>query len=85
MVRIQIYLTEDQRRALREAAERQRLSMSELIRRILDRHLLGSSRGVGYPTDAIVSFVGVGTSGYTDTSERHDEALAEFFRREEYS
>jgi hypothetical protein len=85
MARIQIYLSEDQRRALREAAERQGLSMSELIRRTLDRHLLRRSGGADYHKDAILSFVGLGTSGYTDTSERHDEALAEFFRREDYS
>jgi 16S rRNA U516 pseudouridylate synthase RsuA-like enzyme len=37
MARIQIYLTEGQPQAPREAAERQGLSVSELIRQTLDR------------------------------------------------
>jgi hypothetical protein len=32
------------------------------------------------PTDAIMVFAALGASGGTDISERHDEALAEFFR-----
>jgi hypothetical protein len=59
--------------------------MSELIRRTFDRHLLGSSDRSDYPRDAISTFIGLGTSGDTDKSERHDEALAELLRRENYS
>jgi predicted DNA-binding ribbon-helix-helix protein len=80
MVRTQLYLTEEQYVALRQAARREGLSMSALLRRLIDQHIRGTTEKTNYSKDAIMAIVGLGVSGQTDISERHDEALAEFFR-----
>jgi Zn-dependent peptidase ImmA (M78 family) len=49
MVRTQIYLTEAQHRALNEAAKREGISMTALLRRMIDRELFKSQ---GYAKDA---------------------------------
>lgn len=79
MIRTQIYLNERQHRALRLAAKREGVSMTELLRRMVDRQLLGRIRAADHSKDAVMSFIGLGASNQTDVSERHDEALAEAF------
>jgi hypothetical protein len=78
MIRTQVYLS-DEHRALRTAAEREGLSMTALLRKLVDQNLRGKTGKAGYPKDAIMAFVGLGASGRDDISERHDEALAEAF------
>ena len=80
MIRTQVYFTEEQHLALRHAAEREGISMTALLRRLVDRHLRGKVGKAGYLKDAIMSFVDLGASGRSDISENHDEALAEAFR-----
>jgi hypothetical protein len=80
MVRTQVYFSEEQHRALRQAAEREGISMTALLRRIIERELLGRTRKADYRKDAIMAFIGLGDAGPGDTSERHDEALDEAFR-----
>ena len=53
--------------------------MTELVRRLVDRQLVRSSRPE-FSKEAVMSFVGLGESGRVDISERHDEALMEAFR-----
>jgi hypothetical protein len=79
MIRTQVYFTEEQHLALRHAAEREGISMTALLRRLVDRHLRGKAGKAGYLKDAIMSFVDLGASGRS-ISENHDEALAEAFR-----
>jgi hypothetical protein len=41
MVRTQVYFSEEQHRALRQAARREGISMTALLRRMVERELLG--------------------------------------------
>jgi hypothetical protein len=80
MVRTQVYLSEEQHRALRQAARREGISMTALLRRMVERDLLGKLRSQDYAKDAVMAFIGLGSAEPGDTSERHDEALDEAFR-----
>ena len=79
-MRTQIYLSPSQHRALRGEARKTGISLTELIRRIVDEHLLGR-RGVAVlGKDEFLAFVALGRSGRSDGSERHDAALDEALR-----
>lgn len=80
MVRTQVYLTEEQHLALRHAAERNGVSMTALLRRMVERELLGKARSQDYAKDAVMALAKLGRSGRSDISENHDEVLAEAFR-----
>ena len=80
MVRTQVYFNEEQHRALRQAARREGISMTALLRRLVDRELLRKSAKPDYSKEAIMAFIGLGSAEPADTSERHDEALDEAFR-----
>ncbi len=80
MVRTQVYFSEAQHRALRRAAEREGISMTALLRRMVERELLGRTPKPDYSKDAIMAIVGLGSAEPDDISERHDEALDEAFR-----
>jgi len=81
MTRTQVYLTPQQHRALKKEAEREGVSMTEVLRRILDQHLLGRrTAGRSPKKDLILSFVGLGESGRTDVAANHDRALDEALR-----
>ncbi len=81
MIRTQVQLNEQQLEALRVLANRERVSLSELIRRGVDRLL---SAGGDEPGDLLkerrrraLAAVGRHASGHEDGSERHDELAAE--------
>lgn len=80
MVRTQVYLSEEQHRALRQAARREGISMTALLRRLVERELLRKPGKPDYSKEAIMAFIGLGSAEPADTSERHDEALDEAFR-----
>ena len=80
MVRTQVYFNEEQHRALRQAARREGISMTALLRRLVERELLRKPPKRGYSKEAIMAFIGLGSAEPADTSERHDEALDEAFR-----
>jgi hypothetical protein len=80
MIRTQIYLTEAQHQALHQAAKREGVSMTALLRRMVDRELFGRLKSRDYAKDAVMALADLGRSGRTDISENHDEALAEAFR-----
>jgi hypothetical protein len=82
MVRTQVYFSEEQHRALRQAARREGISMTALLRRMVERELLGRFQSQDYAKDAIMALADLGRSGRSDISENHDEALAEAFRDE---
>ena len=82
MVRMQVYFTEQQHRALRQAARREGISMSALLRRRVERELVGKPATPNYSKDALTAFIGLGRSGRSDASENHDEALAEALRED---
>jgi hypothetical protein len=80
VVRTQVYFSEEQHRALRRAANREGISMTALLRRMVEREILGRATPPDYSKDAIMAFVGLGSAEPDDISERHDEALDEAFR-----
>jgi anti-sigma factor ChrR (cupin superfamily) len=82
MVRTQVYLSEEQHRGLRQAARREGISMTALLRRLVERELLEERKNHDDAGDAIMALADLGRSGRSDISENRDEALAEAFRGE---
>jgi hypothetical protein len=82
MIRTQVYLTAEQHAALRRAAEREGSSMTEVLRRMVDRQLMGSRQAPRFDKEAVLSFVGLGESGESGISAEHDAALREALRAE---
>ena len=80
MMRTQVYLTLKQHRALKGEAARERISMTEMLRRIIDQHLFGRRASKRPKKELILSFIGLGESGRTDVSRNHDRALDEALR-----
>jgi len=78
MIRTQIQLTEEQARAVKAAASQRGISIAEVIREALDRHLASESPHDHRRQKAIAS-VGGFRSRHTDVSERHDDHLAEIY------
>ncbi len=68
---IQIYLEEQQDRALRRIAEDKGISLSELIRRSIDLYL----ENLPVEDDPALKIVGLGRSGLGDLAAKHDEYL----------
>lgn len=81
MIRTQVYLTREQHRALRRAAAREGVSMTAELRRLIDRYLLAEGGAAELEREPVFSFVGIGACGARDVAERHDEYLADAFRR----
>ena len=60
---------------------REGISMTALLRRMVERELLGRAAKPDYGKDAIMAFVGLGSARpERHLRERHDEALDEAFR-----
>ena len=78
MVRTQVYFTREQHEALRRAAEREGISMTEELRRLVDRHLLAKPDELA--REPYFGFVGIGESGDAEVAERHDDYLARAFQ-----
>ena len=68
---IQIYLEEQQDRALRRIAEDKGISLSELIRRSIDLYL----ENLPVEDDPALKIVGLGRSRLGDLAAKHDEYL----------
>jgi Ribbon-helix-helix protein, copG family len=80
MIRTQVYLNEEQHQALRHAAQREGVSMTAFLRRLVECELVRKVAKPDCTKDAIMAFIGLGSAEPADTSERHDEALDEAFR-----
>jgi Arc/MetJ-type ribon-helix-helix transcriptional regulator len=78
MIRTQVQLTEEQARALREAAARRQVSLAELVRQGVERILAEDTLAERYrrASTAIGRFSGEAT----DVSEQHDRYLEEAYR-----
>jgi hypothetical protein len=82
MVRTQIQLTEEQADTLRELAERERVSMAELVRRAVDD--LIRRRGEVSREERrhrALAAVGRHRSGLGDLAREHDHYVADAFER----
>jgi hypothetical protein len=74
MKRAQVQLTEEQLRRLRAGAAERGVSVAELVREAVDRHLSIASSAEARRARAVASIGGF-RSGREDVSERHDEYL----------
>lgn len=82
MIRTQVQFTEEQMEALRARAARQKVSVSEIVRRAVT-FWVGRSRRAS-PEDLrrrAIEAAGRFGSGCTDTARRHDQVLAGTFGR----
>lgn len=80
MVRTQIQFEETQYEAVRRRAYEQRLSISEVVRRLVDEGLRSSEPARPVPdARALLKLSGIGDSGLPDLGQRHDDYLAEDF------
>lgn len=80
--RTMVYLDTEQHRALRIEAAREGVSMAALLRRIVGRYIDERRGTPKVPHDTYMKIVGLGSSGRTDVSERHDAYLVRALRRE---
>jgi hypothetical protein len=82
MIRTQIQLTEEQARKLRRRARQEGLSLSEMIRRCVDRGLQEGTtdRPELYGRAAVLVGAFPDREGRTDLASRHDDYLDEAFR-----
>lgn len=74
MVRAQVYFNEQEYEAVRQAAFKERVSISALVRRLVDEQLLGrkkKKRGA----EGLLSLIGMFRETKSDVSERHDHYL----------
>lgn len=73
----QIYLEPEVHRRLKERAKEEGVSLAELLRRIAKDYLRKEFSQKEY-----LAIVGLGKSGQTDISEKHDDYLAQSFSDE---
>jgi hypothetical protein len=78
---MQIYLREDQVKALRAVAEHRGESMAALVREGVDKLL----NDLPPDEDPLLEVIGLYDSGQGDLAEKHDEYLAETVREESQS
>jgi hypothetical protein len=77
-----VYLEREQHQALRAEAAREGISMAELLRRIVREHFNGRRGPQTVRRETYLKIVGLGASGRSDISARHDAYLAEALRRD---
>lgn len=75
---IQVYLEGKQDEVVRALAERQKISIAELIRRSLDWYLAE----LPVEDDPAMDIVGLVDTGPEDASEKHDEYIVRFLQEE---
>jgi hypothetical protein len=80
--RTMVYLEPEQLQSLQLEARNQRISLAELMRRLVRNHLTGDKGIPAAPKEAYLKIVGLGSSGKQDISEKHDHYLGKAIRRE---
>ncbi len=81
MVRVQVQLTEEQLRALRAQAARERVSVSELVRRAVGaRREAATAPTASELKRRALEAAGRFASGMCDVSRHHDEYLSDSYR-----
>ena len=80
--RTMAYFDPEQLEALRAEAKAQRISLAELMRRLVTPHLEERQGLPLPPTETYLKIVALGSSGRQDISEHHDTYLGKVLRRE---
>jgi len=80
--RTMVYLDPDQLEALRAEARAKRISLAELIRRLVQEHLEKRQGLPPVPPEAYLKIVALGSSGLEDVAEHHDSYLGRALHRE---
>lgn len=75
MVRAQVYFDEKEYEAVRQTAFKERISISALIRRLVDEKLLGRRQKPKNAIAKLRSLVGMFHETKSDVAERHDDYL----------
>ena len=76
MVRAQVYFDEQEYEAVRQAAFKERVSISALIRRLVDEQILGrKEKSKKNAAEWILSLSGLIHETKSDVAERHDHYL----------
>lgn len=84
MHRTQIYLAPEQHKSLKQKAAKKGVSLAQLIREILTAHLK-QNEGLEKPAREIyMGLVGLGQSGLSDVSARHDDYLTEVLKNDHH-
>lgn len=73
--RAQIYIEEDQIQRLKIEAERERLAVSELVRRAIERFLKAKTKNIDWDSDPLTKAIGKIKLAVTDASVDHDHYL----------
>ncbi|MEW6187306.1 MAG: ribbon-helix-helix protein, CopG family [Thermodesulfobacteriota bacterium] len=80
--RTMVYLEPEQLQSLQKEARNQRISLAELMRRLVKTHLT-KDKGVPKASQEVyLKIVGMGSSGKKDISDNHDRYLGKAVRRE---
>jgi hypothetical protein len=79
MVRTQVQLTDQQAEVLRRRSKRENVSVAELVRQAIDVFTRTERPSDQELRKRAIGAAGRFASGVTDTSSRHDDALAEAF------
>ena len=80
--RTMVYLEAEQLQSLQLEARNQRISLAELMRRLVKNHLTQDKGVPAASKEVYLKIVGLGSSGKKDISEKHDQYLGEALRRE---
>jgi len=82
MVKTQVQLTEEQAKALKKIAMQKKIPMAEVIRQGIDFYLRSSGTiSQEEKRQRAIKVIGQFHSGLTDLSEKHDEYLAEMYKK----
>ena len=79
MVRIQIQFDEEDFQQIEALAHRNKISISEAVRRLLRQGLRDGLREKQTGVEGLLSIAGIAASGRNDLGRRHDDYLAETF------
>lgn len=77
MIRTQVQLTEEQADAVKRAAAAQGVSMAEVLRDLVDTHLIDTPPATRHAR--AMQVIGRHHSGRTDVSREHDRELGDAF------
>ncbi len=77
LAKTQVYLKSDQQRTLKKLAKREHVSVSGLIRQLVDEYISLAKICSDKTPQKRLSIIGIGDCGPADVSENHDKYVGE--------